>query len=1081
MIKKMLRNITIIPVFAALCLALIGILASPARQVKADDWDDWDDWYDWGDSASTGSSDEEKWSLKDNIENFKADNSVYYLDGNDNCTVEVTFDLKSLPQSDSAKNTQYGVFVTCFPDESYSYVDFEHILFKGSDLRLKDNRFKLKFNWNGNSMSLNLGSIMGEEDTQREYTVAVDECYTGYSGEIYPSNDQPAATDTFTAMKTVIKDWTIKDNVYDVRLQNTKYSLGSEQKVKIRFRNRMHPSDNYATRCDDFYVAVVGDDGTLVNIGSYSPYEFASDNDKDVQDNEVTLSCRFPNKGIYYVVITDYYNSYGGSDASAINPVLGPYEIVVTKATDSDGNQVDTKKYVSPQYMFYSLNQGKDLKIYYSVDDVSSDYRLFVIKGNTTSYQKDIKKILDNADLMSKLDEFPLKLGKTQEISINTKFTGTGLYTVVLYNATTNVLSAEESFYVVPEKYLIQRDMKDMTDTGKIGLSCDAKVYNLDLGKDEKVSFNIAFPLDYGKYVENFRYKYGQGSKYLDYYEPDKYNTNDGAMVWEGDPNQHDDWDIEDAFFSDDHSVLMTVSYTPAGSKESRVLFKKAITGMYKSHKIEFTAKELLNAIYETRNSDTGYAGTVTVKFSNEEAPDIFDDDYDDWIEEFDQTGYNETIIRFTEEFSFTVNKSEKIKSAKAVEKKVQRAYGERAMFKVTDTLGGTIYADIYKGSKKITTVTGSCSLNKDGTATGTIVWNLTDKNGNYPAAGKYKAKIYTVNEYPVMAANGKTSSKKVTSKKKSVAFTLVKPSDSLSLKASVVGVTGENYVYIENPLIGIDANVNIGSMLTVKIKNSSGKEIDSGKFISGKGSSNCWFDISGSSLKEGSYTAEITAKTLDGASKTAKASFNVKKMPKPSISNISVSADSDTGSGSVSLKVSQPSTVTIVIKSGSSTKQTVVNQYYSAGTIKASFSIGGYAPGTYSVSVTAKNSGGTAESSKSFEVKKKPVVVKKPTASNLNIKFLAGKDGDKYQASFNYTGKNAKVIIDVMYNDTEEIVYTYQGTTTKDSATFTYTWDGFKSNGFRARTGSYTMRVYLVNSAGKTEYLRRNFTIGEG
>ena len=67
------------------------------------------------------------------------------------------------------------------------------------------------------------------------------------------------------------------------------------------------------------------------------------------------------------------------------------------------------------------------------------------------------------------------------------------------------------------------------------------------------------------------------------------------------------------------------------------------------------------------------------------------------------------------------------------------------------------------------------------------------------------------------------------------------------------------------------------------------------------------------------------------------------------------------------------------------------------------------------------------------------------------------------------------------MYDDFEEIVYTYEGTTKSDSGTFTFTWDGFKSNGFKAWTGNYTMRVYLVNSAGKTNYVRKSFVIGEG
>ena len=67
------------------------------------------------------------------------------------------------------------------------------------------------------------------------------------------------------------------------------------------------------------------------------------------------------------------------------------------------------------------------------------------------------------------------------------------------------------------------------------------------------------------------------------------------------------------------------------------------------------------------------------------------------------------------------------------------------------------------------------------------------------------------------------------------------------------------------------------------------------------------------------------------------------------------------------------------------------------------------------------------------------------------------------------------------MWNDCEEIVFTYEDTTKYNTGTFTYTWDGYKSNGFKAWAGNYTMRVYLVNSAGATEYLRRDFVIAEG
>ena len=360
------------------------------------------------------------------------------------------------------------------------------------------------------------------------------------------------------------------------------------------------------------------------------------------------------------------------------------------------------------------------------------------------------------------------------------------------------------------------------------------------------------------------------------------------------------------------------------------------------------------------------------------------------------------------------------------------------------------------------------------------VYWNLLNKNGKFASAGKYKAKIYTAVDKVILDEDGKTTKKTVKSKTKSVSFKLVKPTRKLSLSASMIGNSGEKYVYVESPVAGVNTDLTIGSDVYVTIQNSAGNTVTTLSYTCGAGNATYWFDL-GSSAKAGTYKAIVKAKTLDGETKTATASFEVKKMPKAEIKNVSVSADSSTGLGSVSFNTTQYSKVTISIKSGSTTKQTVVDQTYSAGNVKTSFSIGGYAVGTYNVVITATNSGGTATITKSFEVKKKPEVVKKPTISNLNFKYGVGKDGDTYSGTFNYTGKDAKVVIDIMYNDTEEIVYTYEGKTTKDSATFTYTWDGFKSNGFRARTGSYTMRVYLVNSAGRTEYLRRNFTISEG
>jgi hypothetical protein len=217
----------------------------------------------------------------------------------------------------------------------------------------------------------------------------------------------------------------------------------------------------------------------------------------------------------------------------------------------------------------------------------------------------------------------------------------------------------------------------------------------------------------------------------------------------------------------------------------------------------------------------------------------------------------------------------------------------------------------------------------------------------------------------------------------------------------------------------------------------------------------------------------------MDGRKKTAKASFSVKKLPKASIKDASLKLSN--GIGTVSFGVSQFADVKVVVKEGNTVKQTVVDQSYSAGDVKTTFSYGGYKPGNYKVVITTKNSGGSKTISKGFTIKKKPVVVKKPTCSALSVSYVPGKDGDMFKGVFSYTGKGAKVVIDIMYNDTEEIVYTYQGVTKYDSGKYTYTWDGYKSNGFRCWPGKYTYRVYLVNSAGSTPYLRQNFEIGEG
>ena len=967
------------------------------------------------------------WNYADQVTNFKVSPKTVTAGQYGTAQVEVSFDLKSVPE-DGNRFSKYGIFMTDgAAGDVWGYANWPNVYFYGYELKLTGNTYTLNFSCDAETAG---------------FTVAMSDYYTGYSYNGTPY-ESPVIKDTFSFSNTYSQettdDWEITEMVSDMKLNNDTFSLGSEQNIVVTFNNKRRLSDNASAVYQDINFSVVDEMDNVITSKTVYSYNL------NIGANSVELPCRFEERGQYYVRV---------DQAGFIEYKTFP--IVVKKATAADGTLIDVKNSVAPQYPVYSKSQGSSLKIYYSIGDISADYHLYVREGTSSGYSSDKKYMLDNADFMSKLGELPLKLGETCELNIKTKFPHFGLYTVVLYNNSTQKKVAEEIFYVVPEEYLIQRDMSKMSDTGRVPFAFKADKANLDLAKDSKISMEVEFPLDYSEYLEEFkiRYFYNSDDDDLEYYD-----------------SSRDDFSSDNAFFSDDYDVCITVKYVPEYSKESRVLFTKKISGMYESHKVEITAAELMKAIYETSGDDVGYAGVVTVEFSNETGEGGY------------QTIANEAIVRFTESFSFGVSKSEALKSAKAKETKVERAYGETADFIVTDTLGGKIYATIYKGKTKVATVQGRCMLNEDGTATGIVSWDLKNKKGKYAAKGNFKAKIYTLNEYTVYDESGKASTKKIKSSVKTVKFSLAKPGRSLTLSASAAGTDGSSSVYIEEPVIGIRSDFNIGSKVTVKIKNSAGSVLKTGSYIRGKGEYTYWFDLSdlGSKLSAGNYKAEITAKTLDGASKSTTASFTVKKMPKPSVESASVAVDNNCGSGSVSFKVTQASDVSVTVKSGSTVKQTVIDQHYSAGTVKASFSVGGYAVGTYSVVITAKNSGGSATVTKTFEVKQKPVVVQKPTIGSINIRYGNGADGDTYKCSFNYTGKNTKVVIDVMYDDFEEIVYTYEGTTKSDSGTFTFTWDGFKSNGFKAWTGNYTMRVYLVNSAGKTNYVRKSFVIGEG
>ncbi len=1023
--------------------------------------------------------DNREWKIEDAITNI----NVTFLDYEQE--VDFSFDLTSLPSGYCDADNCYTAYLfaeippTIKAELSTSLSEFPATSINTDYFRYYGNSGYIWFDKDAcfNRYSSLVRTVGDKEELDMIFCIARMVSHGGFNWE-----DVPVYTVPFKISRDRVKtaeeiaeeqeksptteNWILKEMISDVRLAQDTFTLGSAQSVVVKFKNKKThvPDPTYGTEYL-LYARVLDEDGNIIAEESVSP-----ETDLKVGENQITVKVHFSERGRYYVKLVQQ-KRYRWDDS--IEDETSSIPITVKRATDDNGNVISTGDSVKTAYSVYTKAQAKNFKVTYTVSDISCDYHLYIIYGPSTYYNYDKKSFLPNADFMSMLDELPLKLGKENELTVNTEFKTNGYYTVVLYNTTLNQKAAECGFYVVPEKYMIQRDMSKMSD-GIVPFTCEGKLMNMDLDKDKSVTFKVAFPINMQKYMYELETTYGSASlyEYDDYFgEDEDYARSYCALFNRG---SDDDFSVSDAFFKDDYTALVSIYYTPVGSKKSRLIHTDAIKGMYAPHTIKFTAEELMSYIYETKAGDTSISGVITVEFSNDPLSDSWQDNH------FHEDVYNESIVTFTDSFSFGITRAPQIKSAKASSKNVERAYGEYASFIVDNVAGGKIYAVIYKGKKKIATVTTDSVINEDGTGSGIVYWNLQNKNGKYAATGSYKAKIYTAVDTVVVGADGKQSKKTVKSKTKSVSFKLVKPTESLSLSASVIGSSGEKYVYIEEAIAGVNTNLTVGSDISVTIQNSSGSTVKTLSYTCGKGSATYWFNL-GSGLKAGSYKATVKAKTIDGATKTATASFEVKKMPKAEIKNVSVSADSNTGLGSVSFNTTQFSKVTVTVKSGSTTKQTVIDQSYSAGKIATSFSIGGYAVGTYNVVITATNSGGTATITKSFEVKKKPVVVKKPTISNLNFKYGVGKDGDTYSGTFNYTGKGAKVVVDIMYNDTEEIVYTYEGKTTKDSGTFTYTWDGFKSNGFRAWTGNYTMRVYLVNSAGKTEYLRRNFTISEG
>lgn len=841
-------------------------------------------------------------------------------------------------------------------------------------------------------------------------------------------------------------EWTIEDNVTGFALDKTAYETGSEQSVNITYNVADLPSEdeNRANTANTLYVAIV--DSSFSYTGN-DLYDFSEKgvitlkeiefNDLKNGKNTLTMNVRFPGKGVYYLFV---------AEKGRYITEMAKIKFTVKAPAGSDGRPINTRAGVRPEFTVYSAAQAAKMKIFYTIGTGDSEYHLYVTKGTSMDgYAKDQKNIV--ADFMTAQGDLPARFGEEQSVTLNNSSRDFSIYayTIVLYNMTTNKEEAKEHFYVVPEQYMIQRDQSKMDSDGKIPLYCDAKHRNFNMDKDEKYSFHVSFPLNYKKYLEELI-----GSYDLYGAPRDRLNNDDNP------------------YLKDDYKVYMTVNYTPGGSQKSRKLFERTITGLYKQHTVELDSKEILKKIYETNQSDVSYAGVVTVEFQNKTS---------------DKDGYqdipNDAIIRFSESVPFGVYKTEKLTNLEAVPADVELAYGGMAAIKIKENLGGKIFADIYKGDKKIDSVKGTCSLDSDGTASGEVDWNLKDSSGEWSTEGEYTAKVYTVNDYKEFAEDGSVSDKEVKSDVKSVTFRVKKPDRTLTLSTSVSGISGGNAVYIEKPVIGVVVKTNIGVSVIVSVKNSKGVEIMNSSAICRKGQRAVSVNLSGKKLKAGKYKVTVKAETMDGQKKSSTSDFHVKKLPKSSVSSAAVSLSG--GIGTVSFKISEYADVNVTVKSGKTKKQTVIAQAYSAGSIKASFSYGGYKPGTYSVVIKTKNSGGSSTVTKTFKIKKKPVVVKKPTVSGLSVSFRAGTDGDMVQGAFYYTGKNARVVIDIMYNDTEEIVYTYQGVTKQDSGNFSYTWDGFKANGFRCWPGNYTYRVYLVNSAGRTSYLRQNFTLGEG
>lgn len=862
-----------------------------------------------------------------------------------------------------------------------------------------------------------LNDILGISDTSQ-----------GYDTNIYGKNRN---ADDF------VESWYFEDEASDIQLDNDVFTTNGASTVAISFDLSHLPAFPDSTNYSDdssLEIMILDPDNQPVpvsegKINGKKAKTYASGEedsftfypyDLSIGKNVLSVKAHFTKRGAYILCLH-------------INNIWNPKDLGCEFKVKKGSSEAQT--ILSTDKAIYKTGSSIPVTISYSVEDDGYNYYMYIVEPDDSginisegvSYESDEAHIMKNHDWYSSAGELDMTVGKIHKITDKLNLKKEGTYAVVLYNTDLKVKTAVSTFLVSDLGAALDIDPSSVKN-GVVLFSCTASATHLSLDSEDKLTLKVQMPFNYDSLMSDIKYD-------------------------------------NDSNIEDNGKIQVSVYYTPSGSDIPRkIMSLKNLTGFFTKHTVTLKAADILEAIVATNVNDTSYAGIVSVHF-----------DYD---------GLSGIYGKITHEtFNFSVAKNSKLVKAKAKSSKVPRDYGEKAAFYVESTAGGTIYADIYKGSKKLATVKAPSALgtSADDNASGYVYWNLKNSSGKYCSTGSYTAKLYT--KVVLTVINGEDTVKNtVKSNVKTVKFSISKSTGTLKLKAAAVSSAGGNYVTYENPIVGISTDVTVGSKITVKLKNPSGSVFKTYTYEQGKGSDIAWLNLSNldSNFKIGKYTATVTAKTLGGASKSASCSINVKKSPKVNISGTSLNASD--GIGTISFTTSQASQVSVKVKdSNGNIKLNVLDKYYSAGSIKASFSYGSLAVGTYNVTVTATNSGGTSSDTRSFTVKAKPVVVKKPTLSNVRVKWTSKSKEDALKIDVDYTGKGSKIYIEVLWNDAEEIVYTYTTTAAKDSGTVSYTWDGYKANGFRASSGSYTIRAYAVNSAGKTDFVRQNFTIGEG